>query len=414
MTFNLTQRGSRHTHDMRLGKQTKNIWAYFLARLLNHIQVGSLSVIMPDGARIESHTIHTDQHATIIIHDLAALRKLILGGSIGFSESYIAGHWTSPELPRLIEILALNGETLSARLRGSAPARITNYILHRLKRNSRRGSKSNIRYHYDLGNDFYQKWLGSAMIYSSAIFADDDDDLDRAQTRKMNRIIDLLDISEDQSVLEIGCGWGALSRYIAENKKSRVHGITLSKQQLSYAQNMIQESEDKALISLELTDYRDVVDSFDRIVSIEMIEAVGEEFLPKYFETIRNRLTPGGRAVIQAITIDEQKFDRYKATPDFIQKYIFPGGFLTTKTMMHRYAAAAGLNLCHAEYFGKSYARTLKEWRSQFITQWSDITRLGYDDKFRNMWDFYLAYCEGGFNAGSIDVGLYVLKKSFE
>ena len=238
MTFNLTQLSSRHTRDMPAGKQAKNIWAYFVTRLLKHIQVGSLSVILPGGARLESHAVHTEQHATVIIHDVAALRRLILGGSIGFSESYISGHWTSPDLPGLIEILALNGETLFGRLRGSAPLWLMNYILHRLKRNSRQGSKNNISYHYDLGNDFYQKWLGSDMIYSSAIFAGEGDDLDQAQKRKMNRIIDLLDISEQSSVLEIGCGWGALSRYIAENKKSRVHGMTLSKQQLSDFQLM--------------------------------------------------------------------------------------------------------------------------------------------------------------------------------
>ncbi len=270
-------------------------------------------------------------HASIHIRDAAALRNLLLGGALGFSESYIQGHCSSPDLPVFIEILALNGETLATRLRGSSPTRNMNYLRHRLRRNSRRGSRYNIRYHYDLGNDFYAKWLGPDMIYSSAIYMRARDDLEQAQKRKMTRITELLDVSDHDRVLEIGCGWGALSRYVAECKKVHIHGITLSTQQLYHAQDLCAASEDGALISLSLTDYRDVRKSYDRIVSIEMIEAVGEEFLPGYFETIRDRLKPRGLAVIQAITINEKRFDRYKSSSDFTQKYIFPGGFLTTK-----------------------------------------------------------------------------------
>jgi len=379
--------------------------------LLKQIRVGSIAIILPDGTRLQSEMAHPDLHATIVVHEPSALRKLILGGSIGFSESFIAGDWESPDLSKLIEILALNGEILAGRLGGSPPMRAANYLLHRLKRNSRQGSKKNIRYHYDLGNDFYAKWLDPDMIYSSAIYTNCGEDLAQAQRNKIARIVDLLDLSEQQSVLEIGCGWGALSRYIAEEKKARVHGITLSNQQLSYAQEVVRRSAEKNLVSLALTDYRDVEATYDRIVSIEMIEAVGEEFLPHYFQTIRDRLNPDGQAVIQAITIDENRFDRYKSTPDFIQRYIFPGGFLTTKSMMSKYTDAAGLELRHAEFFGQSYAWTLNEWRTRFIANWPEISQLGYSEKFRNMWEFYLAYCEGGFNAGAIDVGLYVLKQ---
>lgn len=410
MTFNISRHHHRHIDGVLSRKSPRTIWAYFVSGLLNQIRVGSIAIIMPDGTRLQSAMVHPDLHATIIVHEPSALRKLIVGGSIGFSESFIAGDWESPDLPKLIEILALNGEILAGRLGGSAPMRAANALLHRLKRNSRRGSKKNIRYHYDLGNDFYAQWLDPDMIYSSAIYSRRGEDLAQAQRNKMARIVELLEISEQQSVLEIGCGWGALSRYIAEEKKARVHGITLSEQQLSYAQQVVQRSAEKGLVSLALTDYRDVGATYDRIVSIEMIEAVGEEFLPDYFETIRARLNPGGQAVIQAITIDEKRFERYKSTPDFIQRHIFPGGFLTTKSMMSRYADVAGLKLSHAEYFGQSYAWTLNEWRNRFIANWPEISRLGYSDKFRKMWDFYLAYCEGGFNAGAIDVGLYVLK----
>lgn len=409
MTINATQHSRGRANGRLLGGAGQNIRVYFIASLLKHIRVGSLCITLPDGTRIESDRFDPELHASIIIRDGAALRKLLLGGSIGFSESYIAGQWDSPDLPKLIEILAMNGELLAARLKGSAPSRMANTLLHRLKRNSRRGSRDNIRFHYDLGNDFYAKWLCPEMIYSSAIFSDGGEDLDRAQKNKLARIVELLDVSAQHSVLEIGCGWGALSRYVAERGKARIHGITLSKEQLRYAQEVVRTSTDSELISLSMTDYRDVGETYDRIVSIEMIEAVGEEFLPDYFNTISDRLKPGGRAVIQAITIDEKRFDRYKSSADFIQKYIFPGGFLTTKTMMHRYADHAGLELCHAEYFGKSYALTLRHWRANFVANWADISRLGYSDKFRNMWEFYLAYCEGGFNAGAIDVGLYVL-----
>jgi len=266
-----------------------------------------------------------------MIRNMAALRKLILGGSIGFSQSYISGDWTSPDLPKLIEVLALNGEALATRLNASVPLKIAHYLHHRLRRNSRRGSRNNISYHYDLGNDFYAKWLGESMIYSSAIYSQAGDTLAQAQKRKMDRIVELLDISEKHNILEIGCGWGALSRYIAEQRKAHIRGITLSEEQLRHAQQSVSRSEYKSLISLDLTDYRDVCETYDRIVSIEMIEAVGEEFLPGYFETIRDRLKPRGLAVIRAITINEKRFDRYKSSSDFTQKYIFPGGFLTTK-----------------------------------------------------------------------------------
>lgn len=412
MTFNISQ--NTHRRDGSVSRSpVKNIQVYLVSRLLNNIRVGSVSVIMPDGTLIESNTIRPDLHASVFIRDARALGKLILGGSIGFSESYIEGYWDSPDLPKLIEILALNGENLARRSRGSAPLRMSNYLMHRLKRNSRKGSKKNISYHYDLGNDFYGKWLGAEMIYSSAIFLNSGDGLEQAQKQKLNRVVELLDIEEYHRVLEIGCGWGALSRHIAEEKKASVCGITLSRQQLQYAQRFIGESPEKALITLSLTDYRDVAETYDRIVSIEMIEAVGEEFLPVYFETIGNRLRRGGQAVIQAITIDEKRFDHYKSTPDFIQKHIFPGGFLTTKSMMHRYAHRAGLDLIHSEYFGDSYARTLQEWRARFIANWPEISRMGYSDAFRNMWEYYLSYCEGGFKAGAIDVGLYVLKHKF-
>ncbi len=411
MTFNVTQHSRRQTNGAFSGKIEEKVLGYFIAGLLNKIRFGSLSITLPDGSRIESKRYDPELHANIIIRNSSALRKLMLGGSIGFSESYINGCWSSPDLAKLIEILALNGETLAGGLMGSPPMRLSNYLRHRFRRNSRRGSKSNIRYHYDLGNDFYARWLDQDMIYSSAIFSRGEDNLEQAQRRKLERIVELLDISQQHNVLEIGCGWGALTRYIAERKNARVHGITLSKEQLNYAQRAVRESENGSLISLEFTDYRDVEETYDRIVSIEMIEAVGEEFLPDYFKTIKDRLRPGGRAVIQAITIDEERFDRYRSSPDFIQKYIFPGGFLTTKTMMRRYADHAGLDLGHTEFFGKSYARTLNEWRARFMTNWAEISQLGYSDQFRNMWDFYLAYCEGGFNAGSIDVGLYVLTR---
>ena len=387
----------------------ESLLAFLIKKLLKRIQIGNITIVFPNGKSITNNAQNCDLSATIYINNIDAIRRLFTAGSIGFAESYMLGQWTSPDLAKLIQISALNGEVLAIKLSGGLVSRLFNFIEHKLHKNSKSGSKNNIQFHYDLGNSFYESWLDKQMVYSSAIRQPNDENLEDAQNNKLCRIISLLELENENKVLEIGCGWGALSRKIAE-KNTVVHGITLSNEQLKYVQESIKSLKIASRATFSLTDYRDISESYDRIVSVEMIEAVGKEYLPIYFQTISRSLKPNGIAVIQAISIDESRFDRYNNTPDFIQKYIFPGGFLPTKKLIYEEAKKAGLQISHTEFFGESYAWTLNQWMKRFTEKWHDIEAMGFDSRFRKMWEFYLCYCEGGFRAKSIDVGLYVIR----
>lgn len=387
----------------------ENIFVFFAKKILKKIRTGSVTIVFPSGKSISSKAQNCELNAIININNVDAIRRLITAGSIGFAESYMLGYWSSPDLAKLIYISALNGEVLAAKLGGGLQNKLYNYIEHKLRRNSKEGSKNNIQFHYDLGNSFYEKWLDEKMMYSSGIYHGIHENLEDAQNNKLCRIINLLEVENQNKVLEIGCGWGTLSHKLAE-KNAFVDGITLSQEQLIYAQETIRGSEISSRTTFSLTDYRDVSEKYDRIVSVEMIEAVGKEYLPLYFQTISRSLKENGIAVIQAISIDEKRFDRYNNNPDFIQKYIFPGGFLPTKKMIYEEADKAGLQVSYTEFFGESYARTLNEWMKRFSMSWNEIQSMGFDIRFKKMWEFYLCYCEGGFKAKSIDVGLYVLK----
>ena len=378
--------------------------------LLKRIRRGRLTVVTPSGRHVSHAGAEAGPEALLVLHNWRALRRLTGGGATGFAEGYMAGDWSAPNLPVLVELLALNADTLGRLDEGSALVRLFRRITHRGNRNTHDGSRRNIAFHYDLGNAFYERWLDRGMQYSSAI-REGEESLEAAQLRKLDRVGALLDLDGGESVLEIGCGWGAVSEKLAALGSS-VTAVTLSAEQLAYAKARLGDAGLSA--DLRLQDYRDVTGQFDRIVSIEMIEAVGEEYWPAYFTTLKERLQPGGRAVIQAILIAEDRFDGYRRNPDFIQTYIFPGGMLPTRTEMRRQAAAAGLTLSHEELHGQSYAWTLAEWRSRFHAAWSAIEPMGFDARFRRMWDYYLAYCEGGFRAGMIDVGLYVLERPAE
>ncbi len=380
-----------------------------LVRLLTRgLKHGRLVVVTPGGSRVERKGDLEGPEATIAIANIRALRRVLTGGATGFAEGYMAGDWSSPNLPALIELLALNEESLGSPAQGFFASRLLRRAEHRGRRNTREGSRRNISFHYDLGNDFYERWLDRGMQYSSAIRAEGDT-LETAQQRKLDRITDLLDLSGGERVLEIGCGWGAVAERLAAEKSCAVTGVTLSTEQLSYARARLAGAGLQA--DLRLQDYRDVDGVFDRIVSVEMIEAVGEEYWPSYFETLWQRLAPGGKAVIQSILIDENRFDAYRRNPDFIQTYIFPGGMLPTPAMLKAQAQAAGLVLGYEELHGSSYAWTLAEWRTRFHAAWPQIEKMNFDTRFRRLWDYYLAYCEGGFRAGAIDVGIYVLEK---
>jgi len=382
--------------------------AWLLQRLLRGFDFGHLTVRLPSGRLVRKAGALPGPEAVLELRRWRGLRRVVTGGALGLAEGYVAGDWTSPDLPSLIELLALNIDGIEAARPASPLSRWTARLRHRANANSRKGSRRNISFHYDLGNAFYAAWLDSGMQYSSAIYAEGDD-LERAQTRKLERIADWLALSGGESVLEIGIGWGALAEHLAARHGADITGVTLSERQLAYATSRLGAAGLDA--DLRLQDYREIPGQYDRIVSIEMIEAVGEAYWPNYFGVLRDRLVPGGRAVIQAITIDAARFEPYRRQPDFIQLHIFPGGMLPTKEAVQQQAEAAGLTLSRVESFGSSYAATLAEWRKRFHARWAEIERLGFDDRFRRLWDYYLAYCEGGFRAGQLDVSLFELRR---
>jgi cyclopropane-fatty-acyl-phospholipid synthase len=377
--------------------------------LTRRVRVGRLTIELPSGERVDCRGDETGPQADIRFLKWRAIVRVAVGGDVGLASSYCDGEWTSSNLPALIEWAARNGDQFTESIKGLAPARLLNRLAHRLHANTRAGSRRNIVAHYDLGNEFYRLWLDRTMTYSSAIFPAPDATLEQAQEAKVARIIDRLNLDGGESVLEIGGGWGALAAAIAKSHGARVTSLTISPAQLSDAEARAREESLNGKIEFKLMDYRDVRGVFDRIVSIEMIEAVGKEYLPKYFETIRNRLRPGGLCVLQAITIAEDRFSSYCRRPDFIQRFIFPGGFLPSKTYMREIVEAHGLRLLSSDTFGDSYARTLREWRLRFLAAWPEIETMGFEESFRRLWEFYLSYCEGGFRAGAIDVGLYSL-----
>ena len=386
--------------------------ARLLARLLSGLREGRLRVILPSGESFECAGRLPGPEATIRIRRWRMLGRLLAGGDIGFAEGHLAGDWTSPDLVALIRLAARNTDALRRAVRGSLALRTVERLRHLLNANSRRGSRRNIEAHYDLGNDFYRLWLDGTMLYSSAIFDETTPNLEAAQARKLGRIAELLDLSGGERVLEIGCGWGALAAHLAETGAGSVTGLTLSPSQLAHAHDVVAGRGLADRVDLRLQDYRDVAETFDRVVSIEMFEAVGEAWWPTYFGTLARALKPDGRAVLQVISIAEDRFEGYRRDTDFIQKHVFPGGFLPSKTAFAEAVAAAGLRLEAAEHFGLSYAETLAEWRRRFHVRWPEIARLGFDDRFRRLWDYYLAYCEAGFREGAIDVGLYTLVKA--
>ena len=330
-------------------------------------------------------------------------RRIATRGHVGLGEAYMAGDWDSPDLTALIHTLAVNQQAFAAVLEGSWMNRILSPLRHRRRSNTRTGSRRNIAYHYDLGNDFYRLWLDPSMTYSAGLFAQDGDTLQQSQHNKYARLLRMLDATPGQHVLEIGCGWGSFAREAA-TAGLQVTGLTLSKEQLAWARQAIAGTPLEPRVDLRLQDYRDVDGQYDHIVSIEMFEAVGEAYWPTYMDTLSKRLRPGGRAALQVITIDPSIFDDYKASPDFIQHYIFPGGMLPTVERFDHAAAAAGLKVVERSFHASDYARTLALWRERFEQRLDEVRALGYDERFIRMWRYYLSYCEAGFVDERIDV----------
>jgi cyclopropane-fatty-acyl-phospholipid synthase len=385
-------------------------------RLLRELRVGTLDVQFPDGsqARFGHGTASGDgPRAAIRLLDWHVCGAALKSGDIGFAESWIAGHWTSPDLVALLELFIANRDAIESVIYGTWWGRLAYRVKHLLNRNSRRGSQKNIHAHYDIGNTFYRQWLDETMNYSSAWF---DGDLSRpmpeAQHAKVRRALQECRVQPGQRLLEIGCGWGALAEAAAGEFGAHVTGVTLSTEQLEWARERLARKGLAERADLRLQDYRDIADEpFDAIASIEMFEAVGREYWASFFATLNSRLKPGGRACIQSITIRDDLFDRYVKSTDFIQQYIFPGGLLPSVREFRAEAAKAGLEVVNQLDFGGDYAETLRRWRVRFLQQDGPLRRLGFDTRFMRIWEFYLAYCEAAFATGNTNVVQFTLQK---
>jgi cyclopropane-fatty-acyl-phospholipid synthase len=379
-------------------------------RLLPRLETGRLIVQLPSGREIVLAGDRSGPEARLLLRRWRGAWRLATGGDVGFADAYADSDVSSPDLTALLTLAARNWTPANEPAHWRLPHPIRSRR-HRRNRNTEHGSKRNIEAHYDLGNDFFAQWLDPTMNYSSALYLSPEQTLEEAQTAKLDRVIDRLALSGGERVLEIGCGWGALAERLLERSDATLVGITLSPRQLAYARERLAARGLEARSDLRLEDYRAVEAQFDRIVSIEMLEAVGEDYWPVYFEKLAASLRPGGIAVVQAITIAEDRFDEYRRRPDFIQKYIFPGGMLPTVAILRREVAAAGLHLDATEFMGASYARTLAAWQRRFQAAWPAIRKQGFDERFKRIWEYYLAYCEAGFASGAIDVAQYRIRK---
>ncbi|MCX7211820.1 MAG: cyclopropane-fatty-acyl-phospholipid synthase [Burkholderiales bacterium] len=383
--------------------------AHAILSLLERLQVGRLLVTTPAGASLSFG--HGEPHASIRLANWKVFGASLSRGDIGFAESWISGDWQTDSLPALLKLLLANRDVIDRAIYGHWWGQALYRIKHLLNRNSKAGSRRNIHAHYDLGNPFYAVWLDPSMTYSSALFGNEPArSLQDAQTAKYRRILDQLALPPGARVLEIGCGWGGFAE-LAARDGLHVTGLTLSTEQHAWATRRLADAGLADQARFLLQDYRDEKEQFDAIVSIEMFEAVGERYWPSYFETLRRCLRPGGRAVVQTITIDDTLFERYRRGTDFIQQYIFPGGMLPSPEVFSQQARAAGLAVDDAFGFGLDYARTLAIWRDSFLEALPQITAQGFDTRFARTWEFYLAYCEAGFAQRSTDVVQFTLRR---
>lgn len=385
-----------------------------LLNLFERIDTGNLELRFANGLIQRIRRTATPAAQLHIRRPVALLARVLLRGPVGFAESHIAGDWNSPDLAALLRLLAQNQHAI-ARVTCTAPGLWLDRLRHRSRANSRRGSRRNIRAHYDLSNAFYRLWLDPSMTYSSALFEDPRTSsyhqLQPAQERKYRRLLELTGARAGDHVLEIGCGWGGFA-CTAASRDIRVTGITLSPAQLHYAERRIEQAGLGERVSLLLQDYRDVTGHYDHIVSIEMLEAVGESYWPVYFDTLRRRLRPGGRAALQVIVIDAAREARYRRQPDFIQMHIFPGGMLPSRERLQALASGAGLEWLSDDALGVHYARTCALWAQRVEQAGDAIHQLGFDDAFLRRWHYYLNYCQAGFELGMIDVLQLALRRA--
>jgi cyclopropane-fatty-acyl-phospholipid synthase len=397
-------------------KQAMPAAARRVVGLLQRLQHGTLHVQWPDGHIEQFGTLPASGqglNATLHLHSWTPLTQALKSGDIGFAESYIAGEWTTNNLAELLQLLVANRRDMDELIFGNWLGRLFYRVRHLMHRNTRSNSKKNIHAHYDLGNAFYKLWLDPTMNYSSAWFDNDRAQaMAEAQTAKVRRALRMVDAKAGDRILEIGCGWGALAELGGQEFGAHMSGVTLSHEQLAFANQRMQDQGLAATSNLRLQDYRDIDDGpYDAICSIEMLEAVGQEYWPTYFESVARLLKSGGKACVQTIVIDDALFDRYVKSTDFIQQYIFPGGCLPCPREFRAHAQRAGLKVVDELAFGLDYAETLRRWRHQFMADKAQVLQLGFDERFIRIWEFYLAYCEAAFEQRNTDVVQFTLVK---
>jgi cyclopropane-fatty-acyl-phospholipid synthase len=375
------------------------------------LERGSLIATLPNGRSYLFEGAEPGPRGEIVIHDLSFASRLFEGGDIGFAEAYIAGEWDTPDLSAFLYLFCVNHSAVATLLPGRPIIKWLQRMRHWLNRNSKTGSRRNIHAHYDLGNAFYREWLDRTMTYSAAIYAPGDNDLASAQTRKYRLLAEAGGFRAGDHVLEIGCGWGGFAEYAAKEIGCRVTGLTISQEQYAYAVERMAREGLSDRVEIKLLDYRDERGSYDRIASIEMFEAVGEEYWPTYFDQLRDRLNPGGTAALQIITIQPELFPNYRKEIDFIRRFIFPGGMLPTPAHLDTLAGQRGMTRVANRIFGQDYARTLRDWRVLFREAWPKLVPLGFDERFRRLWEYYFAYCDAGFQSENIDVRQIVFAK---
>ncbi|WP_084396475.1 SAM-dependent methyltransferase [Henriciella aquimarina] len=380
--------------------------------MLLRTETGSLRFDLPDGRSILFDQGKPGPEAIVQVHDFAFIKQAMASGDIGFAESFMDGHWSTPDLTAVLEFFSENFEAAGKLAVGGSLVKAINNVRHFFNRNSKSGARRNIMAHYDLGNDFYASWLDETMTYSSALFDRPNLSLEQAQRAKYQRIADELGAGPDSHLLEIGCGWGGFAEYAAQTRGSRVTCLTISEAQREFAMERMQKAGLSDRVDIRLEDYRDHEGEYDGVASIEMFEAVGESYWPSYFDKVRQSLKDSAKAALQIITIDDDLFKRYRKRADFIQRYVFPGGMLPSEEALKASFNTAGLRYNGVHYFGLDYARTLKLWAQRFEEAWSDIQTMGFDERFRRLWRFYLSYCEAGFRSGRINVGQFQLARA--
>lgn len=394
-------------------KGEPNLPRYFEAVFAKSVDMknGRLDMVLPDGRIFRAEGAGQGPVAEIHIHNVDVFARLIREGDLGFCEAYLDGWWSTPDLQAFLDLVHAGNDDIYDGFLGLKIARAYERFRFWLQSNSKSQARKNISYHYDLGNDFYKLWLDDTMTYSSALFQTGQESLEAAQIAKYASMVDQMGAQPGDHVLEIGCGWGGFAEYAARERGLKVTGLTISREQHDYAVDRIARAGLSDQVEIKMQDYRDETGLYDGIASIEMFEAVGEKYWPVYFKTLRDRLKPGKQATLQIITVQHPRWQIYRNTVDFIQKYIFPGGMLPSPVVLREEVQKAGLEVAGSIEFGESYSQTLRRWYDTFNDRWDEVAALGFDDRFRRMWNFYLTSCAATFHFRNCDVTQITVRK---